>query len=323
MALSDYDKEMLALLDGRVKHLPNVKAGLNKSQIDRKAIDAYIEATTGIISDPDRLGDNVVESRAVANLAASKITTGTLSASTSITAGGTVISDTGIRLQDSANIEGSFPDDNTADWITPLTTGGSPNPFAGLGFFQDTPNDTRGVLIRASGVNAGSRKARVIISADNGNQDITSSTAARIRLESSNSTGAVVIKGQTQLNAPTSVVPMTGAFLNSGTISPGSAWNNSSGLKAFRFDKMVILQGRVDSQAGGTSSSNTICTLPADFRPTFFSYQVAACQNASSSVWDAQRRVVIEDSGQVHMAAGETMVGNRTLSLDGLTFFLD
>lgn len=259
----------------------------------------------------------------ISGVAAAKLTTGTLAASVSITAGGTVISDAGVDLQDASNVEGGYPSANASDWLTPAGGTLSPLPYAGVGFFNDATLNTRGVLIRASGQAAGSRGGRVIISADDGTQDATAGSYARIKLDAT-TTGTVRLTGQVAVSAPGGVEAITGITEVSGTLSPGAAYVNSTGLKIFKIGRFCMLQGRVDSQAGGTSSANNITTIPSFYRPSKFHYVVVPVQNASSTVWDAQRRVVIESgTGDVHLAAGETMTGSRTMSLDGITYCLD
>jgi hypothetical protein len=299
------------------------------------------------ITDPNVMGDDVIVARAmavqdaaalnlwvddasivsakIANLTAGKITTGTLQAGVSITAGGTKISDVGVELRDSALTEGSYPDDATSDWFSPLGAGGgAPTPFAGMGFYTDTTLNTRGILMRASAISGGSRKARVIISADDGDQDMTAASSARIRLESNPAGALVKIKGQVILDVGDTVEPIDGLTQVSGTLSPGAQFINSTGIKIFKVGRMCIMQGRVDVAAGGATTTNNICTLPSYFRPANFHYTLMAVQAASGSVWDAQRRIVIESgTGNIHLAAGETMVGGRTISLDGITYCLD
>jgi hypothetical protein len=53
MALSEWEREFLALADGRVKHYPNVREALGKSEISHKAAEAY--ARSQIIAPDDSI----------------------------------------------------------------------------------------------------------------------------------------------------------------------------------------------------------------------------------------------------------------------------
>lgn len=148
----------------------------------------------------------------VNSLTASKITTGTITASNitigtggALNAGSAELTDEGLKLNDASSAEGSFPG-NAGDWITPPDAAVVPSPYAGFGFFNDTSaNNSRGVLIRASGGAATTKIGQVTLSADNGDQQPNLAGTAKIILESKDSgvgtgIGDVTIRGNVTFN---------------------------------------------------------------------------------------------------------------------------
>lgn len=122
--------------------------------------------------------DLSVESAKMAGLVVDKLEAGSLDVDIDlvvggvVNAGGTVISHTGLEIDDGAKTFGAFPSEGRADWITPPDTNTLPAPYAGIGFASTGGgvNDQRGVIIAAVGeAGAGGVEGRIRLHASSGN----------------------------------------------------------------------------------------------------------------------------------------------------------
>lgn len=160
------------------------------------------------------IGTAAISSAKIASLTADKIAAGTINAGTItvastltigtggiLNAGSASLTENGLKMSDASGIEGSFPG-NAGDWITPPDALVVPSPYAGIGFFNDTSaNDSRGIILRASGGEFTSKKGIVTISADNGDHATLTAGTAKVKLTSSDAGVAKVeLQGDTSLS---------------------------------------------------------------------------------------------------------------------------
>lgn len=141
-----------------------------------------------------------IQSAHINTLKADKIVSGSLVSNVVVStgmvkAGGAVMDKDGLYLvSQNINPEGDggskgFPTGNTTgDWITSNpASGGTPKPYAGIAFFDDTNDPKRGVLIRTRGVTGGgNRDGFISLLATSGGTDIAADSSAYINIRAAN-----------------------------------------------------------------------------------------------------------------------------------------
>jgi hypothetical protein len=128
----------------------------------------------------------------------------------------------GLTFNDRSKGRAAFPTNTLGDWIKVGTVTEAPNPYAGIGFFNDTNPTvlTRGIAIRASGEAANTKEGEVILSADWGNQDPNVLASAHIRLTSDyGGTGVIDLHGNATVTQSLTVSGATS--LNTGLAVTG------------------------------------------------------------------------------------------------------
>lgn len=207
------------------------------------------------------IGTAAISSAKIADLAADKITTGNLTATVSITTGSmsaqsVTVDATGLTFNDRAKGHGAFPSSTLGDWMKAGTVTDAPNPFAGIGFFNDTTNLARGIAIRASGELSGSKEGEVVISADYGNQQPNDVATAKMRLLANTPSGQATVElsgnitifnnNTVSLNAGGQYV---GQYTDSAVAASGATASFTSAPAAVDGARIVHTQFRSGAQA--------------------------------------------------------------------------
>ena len=159
--------------------------------------------------------DAAIQSAAIKELKADKIIAGNLNANVIIANGrieaeGAVIDNRGLYLK-SQEVNPEGPDGTGAngfptlvsvgDWITSNPSAGrAPLPYAGIGFFYDTFDKRRGILVTARGENDTNVDGYIRIIATSGGTNITAQTAAWVTIRAARPGGTGVVSIGQHLN---------------------------------------------------------------------------------------------------------------------------
>lgn len=118
---------------------------------------------------------------------------GSLGAAVDIAAGGAIfaagarLDPEGIELTDAIPNEGTMPAAQRGDWFTNAASTVPPGIHSGIGFYNDDSFNSRGVVVRSSGGASSNRVGRILLSADNGDQNLAGLTTAEIHISGTNS----------------------------------------------------------------------------------------------------------------------------------------
>jgi hypothetical protein len=280
----------------------------------------------------------------------------TLGAGGTLVSGGAVLHEDGIRLPEVSDLELAYPSDSGGhDWITGPNGGNAPTPYAGMTFYNQNAVDLRrGMLLSADGNNI-NKRGTIMLRATDGAQNIAATGTTYIEIESNvpgvGGLGGVNFKGYVTAHnhmdvfgnlycegdidfsfATRYAFNATGVRIEGGYIteevagaSLGAAWGygDPGGLPHLFFRRMsnfVFVSGRVRNTSGGSNSStNNIVPaagVPSIYRPTTFKYLTVPATSGGAN-YTAQSRVVIENGGDIHLAAGNTLAAGEELSFDG------
>ncbi len=168
------------------------------------------------------IADAAIQDAKIGSVKADKIITGELVSNIIISNGkiqgaGATIDQQGIYLSNQeTNPDGpsgtganGYPSGSTVgDWLTSNpASSGLPRPHSGIGFFDDTNDPRRGILIRSRGVTDGNKDGFISIGATSGGTDLSANTAAYINIRAARPglTGAVSIGHKLVVNGEMSL----------------------------------------------------------------------------------------------------------------------